>query len=113
MIIVKLARDVKVGDEVVIEGNDSTFVVGKITELGYARRLHDTRGIVWREPGPAAEIKIWVDPCGVFTSDGLEGSGTGWTCGRPKGHPHDGPRYNAPTGGNHSPRPQPQDGVLS
>lgn len=50
-----------------------------------------------------------TEKCGVFTSDGLEGSGTGWTCGRPKGHPHDGAKYGAPTGGNHSPVAQPQD----
>lgn len=49
--------------------------------------------------------------CGVFTSDGLEGSGTGWTCQRPKGHPHDGrgAAYGEPTGGNHARQPLPQD----
>lgn len=45
-------------------------------------------------------------PCGVFVSDGLEGSGTGWTCGRPAAHPHDGGNSTA---GNHSATPLPQD----
>jgi hypothetical protein len=49
--------------------------------------------------------------CGVFLSDGLEGSGTGYSCMRPAGHPHDGrgASYGEPTGGNHSRRPLPQD----
>lgn len=54
-------------------------------------------------PNPLAET------CGVFMSDGLEGSGTGWTCGRPKGHPHDGAQYGKVTAGNHSVKPQVQD----
>jgi hypothetical protein len=47
--------------------------------------------------------------CGVFTSDGREGSGTGWRCGRPAGHPHDGALYGRVTAGNHAPAPLPQD----
>lgn len=49
-----------------------------------------------------------AERCDVFISDGLEGSGIGWPCARPKGHPDDGPMPGIR--GGHSRHPLPQDG---
>lgn len=50
----------------------------------------------------------FTEPCGVWMGGPEESGVPYWTCGRPKGHPHDGV-WPSPTAGNHARHPLPQD----
>jgi hypothetical protein len=72
----------------------------------------DSVGTRWTT-SPTGKGKINMsDRCGIWMGGPEEDGISRWTCGRPKGHPHDGALYargGSYTAGNHQPKPQPQD----